>query len=108
MYNIKTLKGEKKSAKGVDRAVKKNLSFDIYKKVLFRGGENEEDALEAEEAQLHCENMRRFDSDRHEVKTIALKKIALGDFNDKMLYFGPNDYLPHGHKDAKGRIATLL
>jgi hypothetical protein len=76
---------EKKKAKGIPKNVlKKNVTFDLYKKSL--------ESNEKHEVQFN--NIRSYN---HEINSISCSKTGLTNFDNKRYYLDTYNSLPHGH-----------
>ncbi len=70
LYSLKFASGEKSSAKGVTKSVKKTLNHDLFKNVLTTA--------------THIrKRMRTLTSDKHEIVITEVNKLALTAFDDK-------------------------
>lgn len=88
MYSLRSTKSKlsKTTAKGIPRAVKDNvLNHEEYVKALYQNTSN-------------TLSIVRFESKKHSVYTVNLKKKGLSNFNDKIqVYMNEKDstYTPH-------------
>ena len=73
MYSYKVGKSESKKCKGIKKCVlKKTITFDDYKRCLFEGRDIYKSQL-------------LFRSDKHEMKTLEVNKLALSSQDDKRI-----------------------
>ena len=73
MYSYKVGKNEPKECKGIKKCVvKKTITFDDYKRCLFEGRDIYKSQL-------------LFRSDKHEIKTLEVNKLALSSQDDKRI-----------------------
>ena len=73
MYSYKVGKSELKKCKGIKKCVvKKTITFDDYKRCLFKGRDIYKSQL-------------LFRSDKHEIKTLEVNKLALSSQDDKRI-----------------------
>ena len=73
MYSYKVGKSEPKKCKGIKKCVvKKTITFDDYKRCLFEGRDIYKSQL-------------LFRSDKHEIKTLEVNKLALSSQDDKRI-----------------------
>ena len=85
-YAMKKLSGEeKKTAKGVQRAiVKNNISFADYRQAYLQHSE-------------FSHTQRRFSSKHHQISTVTFSKRSLSFFEDKRAWISANKSLPYGN-----------
>ena len=73
MYSYRVGKNELKKCKGIKKCiVKKTITFDDYKDCLFNGKEIYKSQL-------------LFRSDKHDIKTLEVNKLALNSQDDKRI-----------------------
>ena len=73
IYSYKVGKSEPKKCKGIKKCVvKKTITFDDYKRCLFEGRDIYKSQL-------------LFRSDKHEIKTLEVNKLALSSKDDKRI-----------------------
>ena len=73
MYSYRMEKNEAKKCKGIKKCVvKKTITFDDYKDCLFKGKEIYKSQL-------------LFRSDKHDIKTLEVNKLALNSQDDKRI-----------------------
>ncbi|XP_053214135.1 uncharacterized protein LOC128397434 [Panonychus citri] len=86
VYTIRSEDFDKKTAKGVQRVVlKEMISFEDYKAALFQH-------------KLFFHNMRSIKSNHHDIKSIQTRKLALNPFDDKRYILDNGvDTLAYGH-----------
>jgi hypothetical protein len=86
MYSLTYGDAEKRTAKGISKAViKSKLRHDLYTKCLFQ-----------KETQM--ESMNLFRTDRHQIHTVKLNKTTLSVFDDKRFILNDGIHtLAYGH-----------
>ncbi|GBL82224.1 hypothetical protein AVEN_252410-1 [Araneus ventricosus] len=86
MYSIKSVRGEKKTAKEVVRSVvERNIRHEDYRRCR-------------DELKSTREIQHRIQSENHKLKTVTVNKIALCAFDDKRYLLDDNVHmLAHGH-----------
>ena len=85
MYSYRVGKNEPKKCKGIKKSVvKKTITFDDYKDCLFKG-------INIYKSQL------LFRSDKHEIKTLEVNKLALNSQDDKRIWRDLIDSYAMGH-----------
>lgn len=105
MYCIKSLKEEKKTAKGINKCVvKEEYRFAQYKEVYERSLLDE--PWKSGEV-MHTEQ-HNFRSQRHEVQLIRQKKKSLTIADSKRYWISPNESLPFGHARAEHDLKKTL
>ena len=85
MYSYRVGKNEPKKCKGIKKCVvKKTITFDDCKDCLFEG-------INIYKSQL------LFRSDKHEIKTLEVNKLALNSQDDKRIWIDLIDSYAMGH-----------
>ena len=89
MYAYKMVSAESKKCKGIKKCVvRKTISFEDYKACLFGGGSSYRSQL-------------MFRSERHEVRTLEVNKLALSRDDDKRITVNGINSLTRGHYNVK-------
>ena len=90
MYSYRVGNAEPKKCKGIKKCVvKKTITFDDYKKCLFEG------------RNVHKSQLL-FRSDKHEVRTLEVNKLALNSQDDKRISIDGIASYAMGHYKAQG------